>query len=162
MSTAADLIEALRTSGSTVAAAESLTGGRVCATLVDVPGASDVVLGGVVAYSAQAKVAVLGVPPELIAARGTVNADVAVAMARAALGKFGSTYAISTTGVAGPGPHEGHPEGTVFIGFATAMTAQSWALSLSGTREDIRHETVTHALSYLLDRVREDNLERHG
>jgi nicotinamide-nucleotide amidase len=106
---AAEAVDALRAAKATVATAESLTGGLVCATLVSVPGASDVVRGGVVAYAAEVKIAALGVPEVLVAERGTVDADVAAAMAAGVRDRLGATYGVSTTGVAGPGPSEGKP-----------------------------------------------------
>ena len=89
---ALDVIDALRGTGQTVATAESLTGGLLCATLVDVPGASDVLRGGVVAYLAETKSDVLGVDPALVERLGTVHPDVAAAMAEGAIRVMGSTW----------------------------------------------------------------------
>lgn len=156
MSIADEVIGALRTAGTTVATAESLTGGLVCSTLVSVAGASDVVLGGVVAYAADAKVELLGVDPELIEDHGTVNADVAAQMAFGAQERFDATYGLATTGVAGPGESEGKPAGTVHIAIAGPDGVRTTALELSGDRHAVREETVDALLSQLVARLREE------
>lgn len=153
MSTAARLIDALRERDQSVAAAESLTGGLLVATLVEVPGASDVVAGGVVAYTATAKAEVLGVSSSLLDERGTVDARVAEQMADRVRSLYGSDWALSTTGVAGPGPHEGHPAGTVHVGLAGPDGSRSVELLLGGDRSAIRAATVQAALGLLLDRI---------
>lgn len=150
---AEEVVAALRRSGATVATAESLTGGLVCATLVSVPGASDVVRGGVVAYAADLKTALLGVDADLIARQGTVDAGVAEAMASAVRERLAATYGISTTGVAGPDPDEGHPPGTVFVALASTGQVTSWRLQLAGDRAQVRIRTVDALLSYLVARV---------
>lgn len=156
MSVADEVIGALRTAGATVATAESLTGGLVASTLVSVAGASDVVLGGVVAYAADAKVELLGVDPELVEDHGTVNADVAAQMAFGAQERFDATYGLATTGVAGPGESEGKPAGTVHIAIAGPDGVRTTALELSGDRHAVREETVDALLSQLVARLREE------
>ena len=156
MSIADEVIGALRTAGATAATAESLTGGLVCSTLVSVAGASDVLLGGVVAYAADAKVELLGVDPELIEDHGTVNADVAAQMAFGAQERFDATYGLATTGVAGPGESEGKPAGTVHIAIAGPDGVRTTALELSGDRHAVREETVDALLSQLVARLREE------
>jgi nicotinamide-nucleotide amidase len=162
MTAAADAVEALRAAGATVAAAESLTGGLVCATLVSVPGASDVVRGAVVAYAADVKTTMLGVPDELVAERGTVDADVAAAMAVGVRDRLGATYGVATTGVAGPGPSEGKPAGTVHIAVASPSGPATRLLTLSGDRDDIRTGTVDALLSWLVARVGEESRNVRG
>jgi PncC family amidohydrolase len=103
----ARIVTALRAGGDTLAVAESLTGGLVTARVVDVPGASTVLRGGVVAYATDLKHALLGVDADLLAERGAVDPDVALAMARGVAGRLGSTWAVATTGVAGPDPQDG-------------------------------------------------------
>ena len=93
--------------GETVASAESLTAGLVSAAIADTPGASVVLRGAIVAYAADVKVALLGVPASVVAEAGTVDPRVARAMAEGARLRLGATWGISTTGVAGPGPAEG-------------------------------------------------------
>jgi nicotinamide-nucleotide amidase len=139
--TPAVIIDALRARGWTIATGESLTAGRVAATLADVPGCSDVLRGGVVAYQADVKVGLLGVPAD-VAARGVVSAPVAEAMARGAAVALRADVGIATTGVAGPEPHEGEPVGSVWIAVATADHVTSRHLVLDGDREAIRSATV--------------------
>jgi len=154
---AAEAVALLREAGQSVATAESLTGGLVCATLVAVPGASDVVRGGVVAYAARAKVDVLGVDAGLVARRGTVDAEVAGAMAAAAVLRFDADWGLATTGVAGPDPSEGKPVGTVHVAVAGPGGVRTRQLSLSGDRDTIRLETVADVLSWLVDRLKEES-----
>lgn len=162
MTVAADAVDALRDAGATIATAESLTGGLVCATLVGVPGASDVVRGGVVAYAADVKVSTLGVPAELVAERGTVDADVAAAMASGVRDRLGATYGIATTGVAGPGPSEGKPAGTVHVAVAGPDGVDTRLLHLPGDRAEIRSGTVDALLSWLVARLGEESRSRRG
>ncbi len=144
----------------TIAVAESLTGGQLVASLVDVPGASATVVGGVVAYNTAIKHSVLGVSAALLASRGAVDPDVARQMAsgvRGALAVDGrpADVGLATTGVAGPDPQDGKPVGTVYLGIAIGDRVQSIELSLSGTRNEIRSATVQRALATLLAALNE-------
>lgn len=149
-----DPAEAIRRAaerGWTLATAESLTAGAVVARLVDVPGASAVIAGGAACYSLEAKSRVLGVDAALLAATGAVTAEVAAAMAEGALALYRTDLAVSTTGVAGPGPDErGVAEGTVVLGLARrdgpTLTRE---LRLSGGRARIRALTVDAAIEML-------------
>ena len=96
----------LRARGLTIATAESCTGGAVAAALAAIPGASEYLRGGVVAYSAAVKVALLGVPAAIIDGDGVVSAACAQVMARGARVACGADIAIATTGIAGPGGAE--------------------------------------------------------
>jgi nicotinamide-nucleotide amidase len=154
VSAAASVVAALIERGLTIAVAESLTGGKLVATLIDVPGASKTVLGGVVAYNTAVKASVLGVDAALLAKHGAVDPEVARQLAsgaRLTLAVDGrpADIGIATTGVAGPDPQDGNPVGTVFIGLATAESVSSIALQLSGTREDIRNAVVSESLVQL-------------
>ena len=120
--------------GLTVATAESLTAGMVTAVLADTPGASGMLQGGVVSYQNTVKADVLGVPRELLDAVGSVDGQVAAAMADGARRICGADIGVSTTGVAGPEPHGGKDVGTVFIGVATAEGSTSFAYSFEGSR----------------------------
>ena len=162
MSLAADTVEALRRAGATVASAESLTGGLVCATLVSVPGASDVVRGGVVAYAPDVKTSLLGVDASLVAERGTVDAGVAAAMAVGARDRLAATYGLATTGVAGPDPSEGKPAGTVHIAVAGPDAVVTSLLDLSGDRDEIRTGTVAALLSLLVATLGEESRTARG
>jgi nicotinamide-nucleotide amidase len=128
----------------------------VCATLVSVAGASDVVLGGIVAYAPEAKIELLDVDADLIDDRGTVDPDVAAQMAFGAQERFNATYGLATTGVAGPGESEGKPEGTVHIAVAGPDGVRTTALQLDGDRDTIRKETVDALLSQLVATLREE------
>jgi nicotinamide-nucleotide amidase len=153
---AIEVVDLLRARHASVAAAESLTGGLVAAALVAVPGASEVVRGGVVAYATDVKTGLLGVDPALIAAHGTVDGRVAEAMADRVREACGATWGVSTTGVAGPGASEGKPAGTVHVGVAGPAGATSQLLALPGGRDDVRRAAVAAALSLLVARLGEE------
>ncbi len=146
---AAAIIALAKEAGVTLATAESLTGGMVCAALVSVPGASAVVRGGIVAYDTAVKINTLGVSALLIEREGPVAHAVAIAMARGALTVFGADVAVATTGVAGPEPHGGRAPGTVVI--AVVGPGADWVktLHLGGNRDDVMSEAVTLALDQL-------------
>lgn len=117
----------LQARGATIAFAESCTGGLCAARLTDVPGSSAVLLGGVVAYSNDAKQALLGVDPELLVQHGAVSEPVAAAMATGARLRFGADLAVATTGIAGPGGGSAaKPVGTVCFALADAAGATAW------------------------------------
>ncbi len=139
----------LQARGETVATAESLTGGRLAAALTAVPGASRSYLGGVVAYATSVKEVLLGVPDSLVAEHGAVSAECALAMARGATTVTGATWAVATTGVAGPDAQEGHPPGTVHVGLVGPGVSTALALELVGGREAIQDRTCLEALSAL-------------
>ncbi len=150
----AEVVARLCSERRTVATAESLTGGLVCAALTGVPGASVVVRGGIIAYAAEVKVALLGVPEATLADFGTVSAQTARAMAEGARQLLGADWAVATTGVAGPDPSEGQPVGTVHVAVSGARgdgeeigTARS--LCLHGSRAEIRDEAVRQAVDLL-------------
>lgn len=145
----AELIARLAERKISVGVAESLTGGLLCAALTEVPGASAVIRGGVVAYSTDLKALVLGVSQQLLASRGAVDADVALEMAAGVARKLGADIGLSTTGVAGPEPQDGKAVGTVFIACVWGEKRKVEQLSLSGTRNEIRSLTVHAALRLL-------------
>lgn len=134
----------------TVSCAESLTGGAVCARIVDVPGSSETFRGGVVTYATDTKASVLGVDTAQLAATGPVDRRVACQMARGVARLMGADIGVATTGVAGPGPADGYAAGTVWIAIAGALGEESRLLDLSGTRADIRDQTVDEVI-HLLD-----------
>ncbi len=146
-SDSARLVHHLTDVGETVACAESLTAGLLAAAIADTPGASLVLRGGVVAYAADLKVALLGVDAALIEEAGTVDPRVAVAMAEGVRERLGSTWGLSTTGVAGPGPAEGKPEGTVHVAVSGPTGTVTRALRLDGGRAEIRRRTVAEVLA---------------
>ncbi|WP_220093605.1 CinA family protein [Flexivirga caeni] len=150
----AELIAALARRGDTVAVAESLTGGLVCAALTAVPGASAVVRGSVTSYATDVKASVLGVGERLLAAGGPVQAEVARQMAHGVRRLLGATHGLATTGVAGPDPQDDVPVGRVFIavGWDDAPGVpvdEVRMLELSGDRAAIREQTVDAVLELL-------------
>ena len=150
---AAAVLRALGERGWTVAAAESLTGGRVTATLIDVPGASAHVRGGIVAYATDLKASVLGVEPGLLAARGPVDPAVAEQMAQGVRRTLRADVGLATTGVAGPDSQDGKPVGTVHIAVATPERVAVSSVALTGTRDGIRTGAVRHVLELALTMV---------
>ena len=143
-------VGALKRKGWTVATCESLTGGMIASTLVEVPGASDVVKGGFVTYQSVAKTMLVGVPAETIERYNVVSAEVASAMARGARERLAVDIAVSATGLAGPGGGtEAIPVGTVFLGISTAERTVTIPLRLSGDRARIRELSMKNALDAL-------------
>jgi nicotinamide-nucleotide amidase len=157
------VIRTLRERGQTLAVAESVTGGVVAQMLTDVPGSSDVFLGGVVTYSNEAKANLLGVSSAVIQEHTAVSAPVATAMAEGALRKFGADFALSTTGEAGPQAATDKPVGTVFIGLAGGKDSGDHTefsgsqLSIFGDRDAIRRRTAMNALNILRRHLLETN-----
>jgi len=143
------LVLALRERKLTVATAESCTGGLVAKRIVDISGCSDVFLGGAVTYANSAKVKMVGVSEETLAAHGAVSEETAAEMARGIRLALGSDVGISTTGIAGPGG--GTPEkpvGTVFVGVSTkdGETVKRLALSSKRDRDFLRLLSASHAI----------------
>ncbi|OLB79582.1 MAG: competence protein [Actinobacteria bacterium 13_2_20CM_2_71_6] len=153
---AAAVLDVLRARGQTLAVAESLTGGLLAATIVDVPGASLAFRGGLVVYATDLKATLAGVPPELLAAHGPVDPDVAAALARGARLRCAADWGLSTTGVAGPDPQGDHPVGTVYLGLAGPDGVGTVRrLNLTGDRANIRRAAVAHALELLSETLSE-------
>ena len=149
-SLAESAVRVLTEKGLSVATAESLTGGKIAATMVDVPGASRVVKGGFITYMTEAKTEMLGVPEEVIEKYGVVSAEVAREMAGRAKARLQVDLAISATGIAGPdGGTPETPVGTVYLGVATGDRTYAVRLQLSGSRDRIRTLTVKHAMHVL-------------
>jgi len=153
---AEEAIELLVSRTFTVAVAESLTGGLVAAALTSIAGSSAAFRGGVVAYATELKTALLGVPADLLARHGPVHPAVAAAMASGVRQRLGSTYGVATTGVAGPGPAGGQPQGTVFIAVDGPSGAAGSGLSITGDRSQVRDRSVQAVLSLLVSALRED------
>ena len=154
---AAQLIALLTARQQSIAVAESLTGGLLAGALTDVPGASAVFRGGVVAYATELKAILLGVDRALLAAQGAVSGEVAAAMAAGVRDRLGAAVGAATTGVAGPDPAEGKPAGTVYIAVSAGDQTRVRRLALTGSRAAIRAETVREALGLVLVTVREES-----
>jgi nicotinamide-nucleotide amidase len=151
MSTAAidasSIVRKLKRRGQTLAVAESITGGGLGEAITAVNGSSQVFLGGIIAYSDQAKKSFLHIPKRTLTRDTAVSESVARLMAEEVRLSFGSDFAISTTGVAGPGKAYGQKAGTVWIAIAAKNFTQAIALELRGTRAEIRHITIQSAIS---------------
>lgn len=149
---AASVLAACRLRGWRVATAESCTGGLVAAALTAIPGASEAVERGFVTYSNNAKIELLGVSPEIIAAHGAISAETASAMARGAAVRAGVDLAVSVTGIAGPGGGTpGKPVGLVYLGVARRNGDDRVERRIfSGERAAVRHAALVEALRLLL------------
>lgn len=153
MTLPATVVSALVERGWTVATAESLTGGLVSGALTSVPGSSATVRGGVVSYASDVKADLLGVDPVRLAEVGAVDPTVAAEMAEGVCRLVGSDVGLATTGVAGPGPADGMPAGTVYVAAAGPWPASPTTrrLALEGSRDEIRAASVQAVLELLLD-----------
>lgn len=145
----ADVHRLLAERGATVATAESLTGGRLAALLTGVPGASATYVGGAVTYATALKVSMLGVPEALVAEHGVVSAECARAMAEGMRRVAGATYALATTGVAGPDLQEGRPAGTVYVALAGPDGPEVVELALAGDRWAVQDATCLRCVELL-------------
>ena len=135
----------------TIATAESLTAGLVAATIASVPGASQVLRGGIVAYATEVKAELLDVPQALLSRGGAVQPQVAETMAAAARRKLHADFGLGCTGVAGPDAQDGHPVGEVHVAVAGPEAIRTHSLQLAGDRDAIRHGTALVVLGMLLD-----------
>ncbi len=140
----------LRERNETVSTAESCTGGMLSSRIVDIPGSSDYFIGGVVSYANEAKTKILGVWDKDIEEFGAVSQKVARQMAVGVCEKFGATYGISITGIAGPtGGIPQKPVGLVYIGFAAPDETLIRRYTFTGGREAVRTRSATAALNIL-------------
>lgn len=148
------LVHDLIDSHLTIATAESLTGGLLCSTLVNIAGASDAVRGGVCTYATELKADILGVDRAHLARTGPVDADVAFQMAQGVRTLMGADIGISTTGVAGPGPADGHEAGTVHIACVTpeGFTQREYHFT-DRSRTQVRTAAVDAAITLVSDVV---------
>jgi PncC family amidohydrolase len=148
----------LSASGKTVAVAESCTGGLLGGAITAIPGSSLYFSGGVVAYGNSAKISLLAVPPGLIAARGAVSREVALAMAEGVLSLFRADLAVAVTGVAGPGGgSRGKPVGTVWVAVVVPGGVRyAHRFRFPGGREAVRRETVRASLRAAIDVLRSE------
>lgn len=138
-------------SGKTLVTAESLTGGGIGAALTGISGASAVYKGGVISYTNAVKHSVLGVPEAILETYGAVSQWTAGYMVSGVRKLLEADVAVSVTGLAGPGGDEfGNPVGTVFIGYEDAKQSVVKHCLFSGTREEIRNQTVEAALQLIL------------
>lgn len=154
---ASEVLEALAAQNLHLVVAESLTGGLLTSAFVDVPGASKVLLGSIVAYQSDLKSQLLGVSRVLIQEQGAVDPEVVAQMAAGIRAKLASKTAtlessvvgIATTGVAGPDSQDGKPAGTVYIGISSSVGDYVYPFEFEGSRREIRDAAVSAALGAL-------------
>ena len=149
----AEAVRLLGERNETFATAESLTGGLVAATAVEIPGVSAVFRGGLIVYATDLKHSLAGVQADLLAERGPVDPDVALALAAGARERCGATWGLATTGVAGPDPQDGIPVGLVYIAVAGPSGATVRELRLKGSRAEIRSATVAGVFDLLTEQL---------
>jgi nicotinamide-nucleotide amidase len=154
-SPAAGVVHALAERGETLAAVESLTGGLLSSTIVEIAGASSVYRGALVVYATDLKSSLADVPADLLADRGPVDPDVAVALAEGGRKRCGADWCLATTGVAGPEPQGGKPVGMVFVAVAGPLRSDVRELDLDGGRDAVRAGAVTAALRLLIEHLRQ-------
>ena len=148
---ARELGERLRTRGWRVASAESCTGGWLAKSFTDVPGSSSWFGWGFVTYANEAKTAMVGVSPELIAEHGAVSEAVVCAMAEGARRASGADVAVAVSGIAGPhGERPGKPIGTIWIAWTSDAGTHAEHNVFAGDREAVRRQSVAQALRGLL------------
>lgn len=151
------VVDALRRVRMTVSVAESCTGGLLGGRITQVPGSSDVFLGGIIAYANRIKEAMLGVPASILDTDGAVSEACAAAMVSGARERFASDYALSVTGIAGPaGGTEAKPVGLVYLGIATPRAVTVHEQRFRGTRAAIRDRSTQFALLLLRRALLED------
>jgi len=151
-SEAVQLVEALRSRGLRMSAAESCTGGMLGAEITSIPGASDVFLGSAVTYSNGSKTSVLGVKESTLTAHGAVSIETAREMARGSVKAYGSDVAVSITGIAGPGGGTaGKPVGTVCMAVSDGEREVATRFAFDGDREAVRDQSVREACRLLVD-----------
>ena len=152
---AATAVGVLKENQRTVATAESCTGGLIAKSITDIAGSSAVLAGGMVTYTNRIKTDVLGVDAAIIEEHTEVSHACAKAMAERAKAMFGTDYALSATGYAGPGGGtEKDPTGTVYIGIATPTGVRSERICVeNATRTQVRNAVTHHALTMLLNEI---------
>ena len=148
-------VKALKEKQTTVSTAESCTGGLIAKSITDAAGSSAVIAGGMVTYTNRIKIDVLGVDIKIIEEHTEVSYACAEAMAERAREMFGTDYALSATGYAGPGGGtEKDPTGTVYIGIATPSGVRSERICVeNATRTQVRNTVTHYALQLLVNEM---------
>ena len=158
---AEQVIALAKKAGLSIAIAESITGGALASAFIGVDGASEVILGGIVAYQDRIKEQLLGVSPALIANQSAVDAEVAAQMAegvrerlsRAAGKDAGSVIGVATTGVAGPTSVSGRKPGEVYVAISSSLGVTVYSESFEGSRNQIRMLTRDRAIEILREHL---------
>lgn len=150
----------LRALDRTLAIAESCTGGSLGGAFTDISGASNVFAGGVICYTDDIKVALLGVPESILEQHGAVSAECAVALASGAAERLSADYGLSITGFAGPdGGNEKNPVGTIHIGYHSPIGVWCKTVQYTGGRLDVKARAVQTALDWMRRKLRKHKLE---
>lgn len=152
-SAAAGVVHSLSQRHETLATVESLTGGLLAASIVEIAGVSGIYRGGLVVYATELKATLADVPADLLAARGPVDPDVAAALAEGGRQRCGADWGLATTGVAGPEPQDGKPVGLVYVAVAGPTGVEVRELHLDGGRDHVRAAAVIEALRLLAERI---------
>lgn len=152
----AALLDRLRHAGRSLAVAESCTGGLIADLITDIAGASAVFKAGIVAYSPEAKIHLLGIDAALIARHGVVSNEIACAMAERMRLLAETDYAIATTGNLGPTVLEGKPCGLVHVAVSSAKTLYSRELQYGGDRRTNKQDAALAALNLLKDMLNKE------
>ena len=144
---AAEIIKKMKRRNLTLSTAESITGGGLGQALTSIAGSSNIFEGGLITYSDLSKKKFLGVTQRTLTKESAVSESVAITMAQSVRNSFGTDYAISTTGVAGPKKAYGQKPGTVWIAIDSKSGTSTILLNATGTREQVRHATIESALA---------------
>lgn len=156
MSVLRKMSAALKSTGSTLALAESCTGGLISMKITQDSGSSDYFIGSAVTYSNISKSRILGVSPETLSKFGAVSEEAAIEMAKGAAEAFLSDYAASVTGIAGPnGGTKRKPVGTVCIGLTDGRRSLAFTKHFEGTREEVREQTAEEVFELLAEFITE-------
>ena len=143
--------ELLRSRKETLAVAESCTGGKVGDLITDVPGSSEYFQGGIISYSNEAKVSLLGVKKATLKAKGAVSEEVAIQMARGVRERMGATYGVGITGIAGPaGGSKAKPVGLVYIAVVSSKDRFCERNIFKGLRTNVKRAAAKRSLEILL------------
>jgi nicotinamide-nucleotide amidase len=150
------IIDLLKTKNTSIAAAESVTGGKFIEKLISVPGASNGVKGGIVCYDTAVKQDILDVPKEIIEKEGTVSEACAIELAKNVRNKMKATIGLSFTGAAGPDKVEGKEPGTVFIGLSVeGKEDKSYGMNFNGDRTMVRNRAVMKGLEIIFNELKD-------
>jgi nicotinamide-nucleotide amidase len=152
-SAAAGVVHSLSQRHETLATVESLTGGLLAASIVEIAGVSGIYRGGLVVYATELKATLADVPADLLSERGPVDPDVAAALAEGGRRRCGADWGLATTGVAGPEPQDGKPVGLVYVAVAGSAGVEVRELDLDGGRDHVRSAAVIEALRLLAERI---------
>lgn len=156
-----ELVSLLQTHHLTIASCESLTAGLFASNIASVPGASKVLLGGLITYQDKIKEMIAHVSMDVITTHGVISEACAYEMAKHTYEQFRCDIAVSFTGNAGPDAQEGKPVGLVYCAIATMQGIEGFTFQLAGTRNEIRNQVVKEMETYIIKYIR-DNFKDGG